>query len=74
MADHDVAMATDRDPRQAADYHLDLEVDGAKLLLRVEGPAGPVLRRHVAEVRRAAERCGLHLVVRGWTDEPGMLA
>ena len=66
-------MPTDEDRLRRADYRLDLEVDGALLLLHVDGPEGPTLRKHLDEVRQAAERCGLQLVVNGrGPDDQGM--
>ena len=52
-----------------APYHLDIAFEGSCLLLQVEGPQDPKLREHVAEVRRAAEQCGLDVLVRG-EDQP----
>jgi len=70
-------MASEPDRGERPHYRLELEVDGALLRLHIDGPdgsPGPTLRRHVAEVRQAAERCGLHLVVEGDDTDPGMLA
>ena len=66
---------TPRARREWEPYHLDIAFDGGCLLLQVDGPPDPELREHVAEVRRAAERCGLDVVVTGGDgSRPGKLA
>ena len=54
-------MDVDKD----ADYHLRIAFEGRELLLDVRGPEGPKLRQHVAEVERAARRCGLRVKLVG---------
>lgn len=56
------------------DYRLDISIDDKTVHLHVEGQEGDELRRHVDEVKRAAESCGFHLAVTGTHDAPGMLA
>ena len=56
-------MASAHDRRQSADYRLDIAIRDGLLVLNVRGTEGPQLRRHVAEVERAAERCGLRVAV-----------
>ena len=45
-------------------YRLDLRISGDRLLVHLEGPAGPDAERHLREVRAAAEKCDLDVVVR----------
>lgn len=67
-------MDRERDPRKPVGYHLDLAFEQGWLVLTVEGHEGPVVRRHVAEVTRAAQECGLRVVVAGRDGSSGMLA
>lgn len=64
------------DPTAAAPYHLDLTFRGTCLVLRVAGADGDERREHLAEVTKAAEQCGLPIIVTDDTHPPesGMLA
>jgi hypothetical protein len=44
-------------------YRIDLRIRGDRLLVNLEGPHGPDAERHLNEVRAAAARCDLDVVV-----------
>lgn len=66
-------MASAPRPREN-DYRLDISIDDKTVHLHVDGQEGEELRRHVNEVKRAAESCGFQLAVTGTHDGRGMLA
>ena len=44
-------------------YRIDLRFRGDRLLVRMDGPRGPDAERHLADVRKAAAKCDLDVVV-----------
>lgn len=51
-------------------YRLDLRIRGDRLIVNVEGPPGPDADRHLSEVRAAAAKCDLAVVVSYGTTRP----
>ena len=49
--------------RREPQYRIDLRFRGDRLLVKMDGPAGPDADRHLAEVRDAAAKCNLDVVV-----------
>lgn len=67
-------MQTEPATGDDVDYHLDIGFEDGCVVVRVDGEEGPVLRQHIAEVKRAASRCGLLVAVTGDSGSRGASA
>lgn len=47
-----------------AKYRIDIRFQADRVLVSIDGAPGPEGDRHLSEVRAAAERCGLEMVLR----------
>ena len=57
------------DDGPAPHYRIDLRFRGRRLLVKLDGTSGPDAERHLAEVRSAAAKCDLDVVVQDDTAE-----